>query len=305
MLSRRELTLLRAMHLHGTVTAAAASVHMSQPAASAVLQGLETRLGFALFTRDKRRLRLTSQGRSLMPEVLQAMSALDAVDRLAGDIRQGATERLNIGAVAVVSAMLLPQALKAVRMAHPHLAVTVRAGTALDIMDMVADQRVDLGVVIAPTRQPNDRIVVQRLAHLSLHAVLRPEHPAARGRRPPSLAELAEVGLIVLSPSLPVGHATQHALQAAGLLDRPVLEVSQSFTACEFAAQGLGVAIVETLGACYAQQRGMVARDLKELDGIELSVVSPSDRPLAGASHTLRHELGVAAEVLTRRQVPS
>lgn len=299
MISRRDLALLRAMHLHGTVTAAAASVHMSQPAASAVLQGLESRVGFALFTRDKRRLRLTSQGRTLMPEVLQAMTALDAVDRLAGDIRQGATERLNVGAVAVASAMLLPQALKTVRMAHPHLAVTVRAGTALEIMDMVADQRVDLGVVIAPTRQPNDRIVVQRLARLSLHAVLRPEHPAARRRRPPSLVELAEVGLIVLSPSLPAGLATQHVLQAEGLLDRPVLEVSQSFTACEFAAQGLGVAIVETVGACYAQQRGLVARDLKKMEGIELSVVSPRDRPPAGASHTLRHALGVAAEALT------
>lgn len=296
MLSRRELALLRAMYLHPTVTAAAASVHMSQPAASALLQGLETRLGFALFSREQRRLQLTSQGRALIPEVLHALSAMDAVDRLAGDIRQRATARLSVGAVAIASTMLLPQALVSVRRAHPQVALTVRAGTALEIMDMVVDHRVDLGLVITGTAGVGERVARERLAPLSLHAVFHPAHRLARRKAAPTLAAVVEQGAIVLSSALPAGLATQRAMEAAGLPYHPLMEVTQSYTACEFAAQQLGVAIVETLGARYAQRQGLVARQLLTLEDSELALVSPRDRPLEGAAACLRLALidGVA-----------
>lgn len=298
MLSRRELALLRAMYLHPTVTAAAASVHMSQPAASALLRGLEARLGFALFSRDQRRLQLTSQGRALVPEVLNALSAMDAVDRLAGDIRQGATARLNVGAVAVAASMLLPQALAPVRRAHPQLAITVRAGTALEIMEMAADHRIDLGIVISGVATAGERIARARLARLSLHAVFHPDHALARGAAPLSLAEVAAQGLIVLSPALPAGLATQQAMAAAGVRDRPLIEASQSFAACEFAAQGLGVAVVETLGARYAQRQGLVTRHLLALDDPELALVFPRDKPVEGAGALLRQALQEAVAPL-------
>lgn len=291
MLNRRELSLLRAMYLHHTVTAAAAAAHMSQPAASALLQGLETRLGFALFSRDNRRLQLTSQGRLLIPEVLNAWSAMDAVDRLAGDIRKGATSRLNVGAVAVASTMLLPQALVSVRRACPNLALTVRAGTALEIIDMAVDHRVDLGIVIVGSAMVSERVAKERLADLSLFAVFHPAHPRAAGVEPLTLQAVAQLGLIVLSPALPAGLATQEAIEAVGLEYRPLMEVSQSFTACEFAAQQLGVAIVETLGARYAQRQGLVARHLLTLVGSELAVVWPKDKPMVGAALLLRQAL--------------
>lgn len=293
MLSRRELDLLRALSRHGTVTAAAAAVHISQPAASALLGSLEARLGLALFTRERRRLQLTSQGRSLLPEVLQATAALDAVDRLAQDLRRGASTRLNVGAVAVASALLLPRALQQVRQAFPQAALTVRAGTAAEVMDMAADRRIDLGVVITGAARRDTRLSSERLARLGLHAVLHPGHALAARKRL-RLADVAAAGLVVLAPALPAGRATQQALQAAGLAHHPVLEVSQSFTACEFAGQQLGVAIVETLGALYARQRGLVTRRLMLLDDPELALVHPRDRPMDGAALCLQQALHAA-----------
>lgn len=288
MLSRRELSLLRAMYLHSTVTEASATVHMSQPAASALLRGLETRLGFALFSRQNRRLQLTSQGRSLIPEVLNALTAMDVVDRLAVDIRQGAATRLNVGAVAVASSMLLPQALVRVREAFPQVAVTVRAGTALEIMDMTVDHRVDLGIVVSGVTAIGERVVKERLAKLSLYAIFPSDHPRVRKTEPVTLRELSQFGLVVLSVALPAGLATKQAMEAEGVDYHPVMEVAQSFTACEFAGSGLGVAIVETLGARYAQRRGLVARYVSTLTNSELAMVYPKDKPLEGASQSLR-----------------
>jgi len=234
MFNRRELALLRAMFRHATVTAAAASVNMTQPAASALLRDLETRLGFALFTRENRRLHLTSQGRSLIPEVLHALDGIEAVDRLASDIRQGAQTRLAVGAVAIAASSLLPAALRAMRQAHPDVVVTVRAGTALDIVEMALDHRVDLGVIVgAPTDKQN--VASHSLGPLSLHAVMRPDHPWAT-RRGLTLAQVTQAGPIVLATALPAGRATREAIEALGLTYRPIVEVAQSSAACALAA---------------------------------------------------------------------
>jgi len=295
MLNRRELALLRAMYQRGTVTAAAEAVHMSQPAASALLKDLESRVGFALFRRDNRRLHLTSQGRALIPEVLNALTGMEAVDRLATEIRRGASDRLVVGAVAVASAMLLPQALVEVRRAYPGITFSVRAGSALEIIEMAVDHRIDLGVIIG-SAAAHERVAKEQIAPVGLHAILRPDHALARSAQL-TLETVAAHGLVVLSSALPAGAATQRALESRGLAHRPLMEVAQSFTACELAGQGLGIAIVESLGARYARRMGLVSRHLMTMEDSAISVVSPRDRPLQGAGLLLRDTLAQALRV--------
>lgn len=271
MLSRRELRLLRAMHSEGTVTAAAASISMTQPAASAMLRDLEIRLGVALFSREKRRLRMSPQGRTLMPEVLNALAALESADRLAADIRHGTMARLVVGAVAIAASSLLPAALARVRKEHPSVAVTVRAGTALEIIDMALEHRVDMGIIIGKVADSH-RVESLKLASLSLYAVMRGDHPCAM-RDALSLEDMVDESLIVLADALPAGSATRQVFDAHSLPYRPVIEVMQSSAACALAAEGLGVAIVESLGAHYATRQGLVVRPLLALDDSALTLV--------------------------------
>ncbi|KNY10274.1 LysR family transcriptional regulator [Achromobacter piechaudii] len=295
MFNRRELLLLRAMYRHDTVTAAAASVNMTQPAASALLRDMEIRLGFALFSRENRRLHLTSQGRALIPEVLNALAGIEAVDRLAVDIRQGALARLDVAAVAIAASSLLPPAMARMRQAHPAVAVTVRAGTALEIIEMAVDHRIDLGIIIG-SPPDIDRVGSLRLAPLGLHAVMRKDHPWAQ-RESLTLEEAAAAGPIVLAPALPAGRATRQALEARGLPYRPIIEVAQSSTACALAAQGLGVAIVESLGAHYAERLGLATRHLLSLEDPVLAVVWSRDRAMSAPARLLQE--GLADEART------
>ena len=289
MFSRRELLLLRAMYQHRTVTAAAASINMTQPAASALLRDMETRMGFQLFSREKRRLQLTSHARTLIPEVLNALSAIESADRLAGDIRQGTMSRLAVGAVAITASSLLPPALLHIRKAYPSMAVTLRAGSALDIIEMAVDQRIDLGVIVG-TIADNERVSSVQLAPLSLYAIFRADHPWAE-RKQISLHDVAMSGPIVLATALPAGRATRQAMEGNGLPYRPMIEVMQSSSACALAAQGLGVGVVESLGARYAQRQGLVARHLVALQDPVLALVWSRDRSLSEPARQLKDVL--------------
>jgi DNA-binding transcriptional LysR family regulator len=285
MVTRRELALLRAMYQHGTVTAAAASVSMAQPAASALLRDMETRLGFALFTRENRRLQLTSQGRALLPEVLNALAGIEAVDRLARDIRHGSATRLAIGAVAIAASSLFPAALARLRAMHPTVAVTVRAGTALEIIDMAVDHRIDLGILIGSPR--DKRVEMQTLSALSLCCIMRADHPLASRKRL-TLKEAAREKPIVLGAALPAGRATAREFEAAGLAHMPTVEVMQSSAACALVAQGLGIGIVESLGAVYAQRQGLVAKRLMRASDLALSLAWPRHRGMSRPAEDLK-----------------
>jgi DNA-binding transcriptional LysR family regulator len=295
MVTRRELALLRAMYQHETVTAAAASVHMAQPAASALLRDLETRLGFALFSRENRRLHLTSQGRALLPEVLNALAGIESVDRLARDIRHASASRLAIGAVAISASSLFPAALARLRRTHPGVAVTVRSGTALEIVDMAVDHRIDLGIIIGSPQDP--RVEMRTLSKLSLFCIMRAEHPLAARKRL-TLKEVAQQQPIVLGTALPAGRATARALEAAGLAHMPTVEVMQSSAACALVAAGVGIGIVESLGAVYARRQGLAARRLMRVDDLALSLVWPRHRGMSQPAEDLKACLIDEARVL-------
>lgn len=282
------------MYQCGTVTAAANAIHMTQPAASALLRTMETRLGFALFSRQNRRLQLTSQGRALVPDVLNALAGMEAVDKLAGDIRQGSMSRLVIGAVAIAASSILPPALAAVHRKYPDIVVTVRAGTAIDIVEMAVDQRIDLGIIVG-TLGEKDRVASHELAPMSLYAVMSPAHPWASKRRL-NLKQVAHAGPIVLATTLPAGRVTRQVMEAAQLPYQPIMEVGQSSAACALAAQGLGIAIVETLGARYAQRQGLVARHLLAVPEIGLGLVWSNDRILSQPAEALRASLIAEAQ---------
>ncbi|AOB31533.1 LysR family transcriptional regulator [Bordetella sp. H567] len=285
MVTRRELALLRAMYQHETVTAAAASINMTQPAASALLRDLEIRLGFALFSRENRRLHLTSQGRALLPEVLNALAGIEAVDRRARDIRHGSTSRLAIGAVAISASSLFPAALARLRRMHPDVAVTVRSGTALEIIDMAVDHRVDLGIIIGSGQDP--RVDMRTLSKLSLFCIMRPDHPYAARKRL-TLKEVAREQPIVLGTALPAGRATARALEAAGMAHMPTVEVMQSSAACALVGAGVGIGIVESLGAVYARRQGLAARRLMRVDDLALSLVWPRQRGMSQPAEDMK-----------------
>ena len=61
-----------AVAMHGTISAAAEALYVSQPALTARIQGLERSMGTALFTRGRQGSRLTDAGRALRPHAERA-----------------------------------------------------------------------------------------------------------------------------------------------------------------------------------------------------------------------------------------
>jgi DNA-binding transcriptional LysR family regulator len=269
-LNLRELEVFRAVMEAGSVTAAAEALSMSQPAATKMLRQAEVRLGFDLFRRERNRLLPTAEAHALLPELLGAFAAIDGVERLARAIRAGRTGQLSIAAVPVLATALLPPAVQAFRASRAEVLVRLRAVTALEAVNQVAEQRADLAVILGSSADP--RVEARLLCMSEIGCVLPPGHPLTR-HGSLSLAALADVPLISLSPQQPVGALVRVAQGGAAAAARIAIEVSQSSIACALVRSGAGVAILDGFGLAEAKAQGLVVRPLVPRVPLEVTVV--------------------------------
>jgi DNA-binding transcriptional LysR family regulator len=150
-LSYRELEVFRHVMETGSITAAAQLLRISQPAVSKMLQQAESRIGFPLFTRQRKRLFPTAEARALLPETINAFAALDVVQRLAEELREGRSGTLTIAAIPALANSVVPDAIHGFRRDYPDVAVVVHALPAQQVVNLVADHRADLGAIIGVT----------------------------------------------------------------------------------------------------------------------------------------------------------
>ena len=88
----------------GSLRAAAATLHITQPAASMALAEMERLLGAPLFDRQRNRLHVNALGRQLLPPVQDLLARHAELERIAagdtvtpaGELRIGASENLFI-----------------------------------------------------------------------------------------------------------------------------------------------------------------------------------------------------------------
>ena len=275
-LTPREMDLFRHVMELGTVTAAAEAAHVSQPAVSKTLQQAEERLGFRLFLRQRKRLVPTAEAQAMYPEVIGALAAIDLVQRLGRDLREGRTGLLTLATTPTLAHGMVPAAIRRFREVHPQVSVSLRAETATDVIRLVVDHRVDLGLVMGPVG--DSRVLVRDLQRAELGCVLPPGHPLA-ARKVLTAADLAGEALISVAPHQPVRVLLQRAFEEAGVPLTVAVEASQSSIACALAQAGAGIAVLDGFALMGAREQGMQTRPFRPVVPMQARLLQSRRRP--------------------------
>jgi DNA-binding transcriptional LysR family regulator len=145
MIKLRQIEILYAILNTGSVTAAANVLHLSQPAVSKILKQIERQLGFQLFAHQGNRLRATEEALALYREIEKIFPRIDAVQRLADHLRQGADKTLRIVALPSLAQTLLPAALAAFKAARPTLDIELDTRHTQELVNSLILRDADLG----------------------------------------------------------------------------------------------------------------------------------------------------------------
>jgi DNA-binding transcriptional LysR family regulator len=274
-LNIRDMDVLRRVMELGSITAAAVELNISQPAVSKMLQQAEQRLGFPLFIRQKTKLVPTIEAQLLLPDALSVFSAIETVQRLAADLRAGGSGVLTIACIPAFANSILPEVIHRFRIDRPDAAIALRPFDAPDAIDLIANCRAEIGVIIGPVGTAG--VLASRLCTTELGCVLPPGHPlTTKGEIEPK--DLVDMPLICPGLHLPIGAQVSRAFADADVPLRIAVEVAQSTVACVLVQAGAGIALLEGFGLYTARAHGLVTRPFRPAISSIARVLMPRHR---------------------------
>ena len=141
----RQLEAFRAVMLGKTITRAAELLFVSQPAVTRLINNLESRIGFDLFERRKKRLYPTPEAHALFEEVELTFSGLEKINLAAREIRDFRSGSLSIAALPALGLGYLPGVVSEFTRGRPDVSVSFNIRSSQKVSELVATQRADVG----------------------------------------------------------------------------------------------------------------------------------------------------------------
>jgi LysR family transcriptional regulator, low CO2-responsive transcriptional regulator len=141
-----QLTAFLAVVRHGSVTAAAQHLYVTQPSVSAAVAALERELGVELTERAGRNVRPTAAGRAYARYATHVVGLLKEGSEVAGQVAAGAQQRLRLGAVLTAGEHLMPALIQTFRQHRPELNISLSVANRQEVFRSLAAHEVDLVV---------------------------------------------------------------------------------------------------------------------------------------------------------------
>jgi DNA-binding transcriptional LysR family regulator len=282
----------------GTVSQAANTLHLTQPAVSLQLKALQERLKLQLFARSGRGLVLSRDGAALLPQAEKVLAALQDFGRSAQSLQESLRGKLRIGTILDPEFTRLGAFLKALVEDAPQIETELSQHMSGDVLIQVQQGRLDVGFYLAMpqdmaalrgegTPQPSGRINpyfyegnmpvasmntaqsamnlgVIELAHFH-YRVLAPAGwgPQVQGK---DWRGLAQLPWIITPPASAHYRLLQSVMQPLGLQPKRAALVDQEASMLDLVRSGVGLSLArDTIALREAQSRGLVIADRVEL----------------------------------------
>lgn len=294
----RQLELFVAVAETGSFSRGAEAVSLTQSTVSQHIAALEEEAGTPLFDRTARGALLTTGGELFLRHARRILAERDALGQAMTGFRGLQQAALTIGASNIPAHYLVPPLLPQLAAAYPGIALTMRTGDSLEILDQLAAAELELGLV--GYRFDHQGLEFTPLVSDPLVLVVGPGH-SWRQRPSLPLAELAGAPLVVREQGSGSGRTLESALQEAGL-PPSALQVAARLGSNEAIQQavaaGFGCAFISRLSARQRLARGELVAVTVEGFRVERQIwlarlaarsVSPAARAFAGL---LRERLG-------------
>lgn len=236
-------------------TRACERLHLSQPALSLAIKGLEQTLGGPLLIRSTRSVRLTPEGEVLLPQAKRLLIEWDNTEELLHQHFTLQFGRVALAAMPSIACNRLPSALREFRQRFPKVNVTVHDVINERVIEMVRQRQVELGVAFEPEVRTGIDFIP--LFEDTFVAVVPPNLPLANAESVNWSALLQHDFITLQRPSM-VRILLEQTL-ADQQIELPVaFESHQLATVGRMVASGLGVSAVPAL--CRAQMHELGAR---------------------------------------------
>lgn len=242
----------------GSLSLAAQSLYLSQPAVSRSIQALEESLRCSLFVRTPKGVRLTAEGETLLRYVEAGLEQVELGERKVREQLNLESGEICVGASDMTLQFFLLPYLERFHSLYPGVHIHVTNGPTPETLEALRRGRIDFGIVSEPV--PEEVGCRFRPVGTIRDIFVAGERFAPfRGQTLP-LAALEELPLICLEKNTSTRRYTDAFFAQNGVALAPEFELATSSLIVQFARRNLGVGCVVEDFAREALAEGSVFR---------------------------------------------
>lgn len=249
MLDLKRLRVLRAVAEHGSFSAAADELYVSQSAVSQQIANLEAEVGEPLVLRLRSGPVLTDAGRVLVGHAESAMARLEQAERDLASLSGLEAGELRMVSFASASATVVTGAIARFRAAHPGIRLSLTEAEPEEALPALRRGRFDVGVVydfeVHPFA-PDPDLAMTPVIDERMHLALPPDHRLA-GCEAVELGELAGESWLCGSSETSCRQLTLRSCERAGFVPDVAYESNDYTVMQALVAAGMGVTLIPDL----------------------------------------------------------
>ena len=301
-LTLRQFRVFDAVARHLSFSRAAEELHLSQPAVSMQVRGIETILGMRLTEQLGKKIFLTEAGREVLHASQAITARLDDLQANLAQLRSIDSGQLNLAATSTVN-VVATDILARFRGRHPGVSVHLDVSNRAAVLDQLVGNRIDLAIM----GQVPDGLGLDAIRFMDnpLVVIAPPDHPLV-GQKNISMAGLATESFLVREAGSGTRGAMERFFAARGLEIRSSMEMSsnEAIKQAVQAGLGLGILSLQTLEMELALKRLAVL----EVEGFPIMrhwyIVHRADKRLSPVAQAFKEFVLAPAQLAAESERP-
>jgi DNA-binding transcriptional LysR family regulator len=261
MLTLRQIEVVRAVMVSGSISGAAKLLNVSAPGISRLIKYTEASLKIRLFQRHHGRYVPTPEAHGIFEQINGVYKKLDDLSSFIERMQRGGSSELRIGSVPSISHVMVPRAVEVMRRRYTDLKLDINI---LKIEEAVDYLLLDKGELIALSQKlDHPSIDCLPLAAGKLHCIVPASHPLA-SRTSIGAEEITRYPLIGIDPEDPYGRIMAQIFRRNGLDYNMTIRARFGVTVCALVKAGLGIAVIDQFTVAHGAIPGICVLGIDE-----------------------------------------
>jgi len=235
----RHMKIFVAVCKYNSITKAAQSLYLAQPAVSCAIRDMEEYYGVMLFDRISKKLYLTEEGKKMLEYSLHIVGLFDEMENEIKNIDN--IGKIRVGASMTVGEKYMPQLIRLFIDKYPHIEVTVCVNRSDLIEDKLYGNELDFGIIEGIVH--SDKLISKEITTDEMVVICSPQNPILNeGIVTPE--RIMKEKFLLRDEKSAARELVNSALELYGFSIKPIWESSITQPLVNAVIQNLGISIL-------------------------------------------------------------
>ena len=265
----RHLTIFKTVCEEGSITGAAKTLSMTQPAISHAINELEESVGSPLFDRVSRRIVINENGKFFLSKVIPLLELYQDLENCSGLLHRQAP--LRVGSCVTLASYLLPRVVSRFSANNPDIQLKATISNSQEITNKLLKNELDIGLVEGVIA--DEQLEKIPFSSYPIAVICAPCHPLAKeSGQPVALDRIIEEPLLLREQGCTIRDSFDHALALSNLSAEPLWSSTNSEAILQAVKENIGIGVIPRIFADEWVKRGEIFEI--EVKGLDISCMN-------------------------------